>query len=227
MIDRTPPWIIGHRGVAGEALENSLPSLLRAVDQHADMIELDVQLTGDGELAVFHDWDLERLAGQTEVVEESSLERLVELFDAISTLDEVFEALPTEQPLNVELKRRHARPQAFAERLAVALSDRPRILLSSFDWRLLEAARAVLPDRPVAPLGNESGPDLLEAAARLDAWSVNCHHDLADHELIEGANRPVLVYTVNDHDQARALFDRGVAGVFTDIPGALRRELGL
>lgn len=225
MIDRDPPWIIGHRGVAAEALENSLPSLQLAVAQHADMIELDVQLTADGELVVFHDWDLERLAGRPEVIEETTRARLVELFDEISTLPGVLEALPADMPLNVELKRQSAEPEAFARSLASALGDRPRILISSFDLRLLEVVHSGLPDRRLAPLGDDSPGELLAAALRLSAWSVNCHHSLADRELVDRAARPVLAYTVNDVDQARELFDQGVAGVFTDSPGRLRREL--
>ena len=67
-----PPWIVGHRGAAGEAPENTLPSFLLAAQQGADMIELDVQLAADGELVVVHDWDLERLAGVPLVVEETA-----------------------------------------------------------------------------------------------------------------------------------------------------------
>lgn len=225
MIDRRPPWIVGHRGVAAEALENSLASLQLAVAQDADMIELDVQLTADGEIVAFHDWDLERLAGRSEAIEESTREHLVDLFPEISTLAEILGALPTEMPLNVELKRQHADAESLARALARALGERPRILLSSFDWQLLETVRAELPERPLAPLGDESAADLLAAAERLDAWSVNCHRSLADRELIEATDRPVLVYTVNDAAEARELFDRGVAGVFTDSAGLLRKNL--
>ncbi len=228
IIDRQPPWIVGHRGVAAEALENSLESLELAVAQGADMIELDVQLTQDGSLVAFHDWDLERLAGRPEVVEESSRARLAEIVPTLATLDEIVDRLPAAMPLNVELKRRNAGAPELVRALAAILGDRPRVLLSSFDWRLLEAVRRALPARPLAPIGDGSAAELLAAADRLAAWSVHCHRRLAEPALIDAARaegRPVLAYTVNDAAAARELFERGVAGVFTDAPGRLRREL--
>lgn len=228
MLDHAPPWIVGHRGVAAEALENTLESLELAVAQGADMIELDVQLTADGHLAAFHDWDLERLAGAGEVVEESSLELLIERFPRLATLPRILDALPAAMPLNVEIKRRRADARALVRALASALGGRERILLSSFDWPVLEAVRRGLPDRPLAPIGDGSAGELLEAAERLDAWSVHCHHRLAEVELIAAAadrGRPVLAYTVNEAATARELVARGVRGLFTDAPGRLRREL--
>ncbi len=54
------PLVFGHRGAAGEAPENTLPSFERAVDCGADVLELDVHATSDGIVAVIHDAELER-----------------------------------------------------------------------------------------------------------------------------------------------------------------------
>jgi glycerophosphoryl diester phosphodiesterase len=66
-----PPWIIGHRGAAGERIENTLASFRLAIEQGADWLELDVQFAADGELVVVHDWDLRRLAGSALLIERS------------------------------------------------------------------------------------------------------------------------------------------------------------
>ena len=59
-----------------------------------------------------------------------------------------------------------------------------------------------------------------------DAWSVHCSRTLVDHELMElAAARPVLTYTVNELAEAQELFALGVAGVFSDFPGRLRRQI--
>ena len=50
-----PPWIVGHRGVRGPVPENTVESLREAVEQGADMVELDLQLTAGDEVVVFHD----------------------------------------------------------------------------------------------------------------------------------------------------------------------------
>ena len=56
--------VVGHRGAAAHAPENTFPSYQRAVEMGADAIEIDVHLTADGQLAVIHDDTLERTTGQ-------------------------------------------------------------------------------------------------------------------------------------------------------------------
>ncbi len=235
---RPPPWIVGHRGAAGEAPENTLPSLLLAARQGADLVELDLQLSSDGELVACHDWDLTRLAGHPLVVEESTRAELaaVPIGDAaagepaprIPTLAEVLAAAPADLPLNLELKRERAAREDLVAALGRQLGDRRQVLISSFDWALLDLVRRALPHLPVAPLAR-SGPEALVAAAeRLAAWSLHCHRRIAGPRLLAAARqarRPVLVYTVNDAAEARRLLARGASGLFTDFPGRLRAAL--
>ncbi|MCZ6726958.1 MAG: glycerophosphodiester phosphodiesterase [Acidobacteria bacterium] len=233
------PWIVGHRGAAGEAPENSLESLLLAVEQGADMIELDLQLTADGSLVACHDWTLERMGGIELTIEETPLDALREVEISgefrtprarqfVSTLSSILALLPPEMPLNLELKRRLADPAVLAARLAEAVASRDQLLISSFDWLLLAEVRRWLPKLPLAPLGGRSANprELIATAVLLDAWSVHCSRTLVDHELMElAAARPVLTYTVNELAEAQELFALGVAGVFSDFPGRLRRQI--
>src|SRR5687768_16876385 len=57
---RPGPYVIGHRGAAGYAPENTMVSFERAIALRADAIELDVHPTSDGELVVIHDPVLDR-----------------------------------------------------------------------------------------------------------------------------------------------------------------------
>lgn len=234
-----PPWIVGHRGAAGVAPENTLESVGWALEQAVDMVEVDVQLTRDGALVCAHDWNLRRVAGRSAVVERLPLAALRELdvgggrrpgaaASRVPTLAEVLDTVPADRPLNLELKRRRAPPGRFVETLAGAIEGRRQILISSFDWDLLARIRKRLPDRPLAPNGKRWSRHLLAAADRLGAWSVHCHRRLAFPSLIaaaSGAGRPVLVFTVNDVRLARRFLAAGVSGLFTDYPGRLRREL--
>lgn len=226
------PWILGHRGAAADALENTLASFALARNQRADGIELDVQLSRDGTLFVFHDWTLERLAGERREVESSSVAELGEVrlegAERIPTLAEALAHLPPHYPLNIELKRRKASRGALAAALAGAVADRAQVLVSSFDWELLSVVRELAPDLPLAPLADHDGAALLAAGEHLSAWSLHCHRRLADRPLVErasAAGRPVLAYTVDQASEARRLLARGVAGVFTNRPGALRHEI--
>ncbi len=233
----SPPWIVGHRGAAGEAVENTLPSFRRAVADGADMVELDVQLTADGELVVLHDWDLARLAGTPWQVEETRWEDLATLQlrgrggeggGSVARLADVLDALPPAFPLDVEIKRRRAERGALCEAVLAATAGRRNLLLSSFDHELLREVRRRAPGAAVAPLASEHALEALATAQRLGAVSLHVATRLADRALLAAAQAaalPVLAFTVDDAATARALFALGVAGVFTDFPGRLRAEL--
>ena len=116
------PLLIGHRGAAGLAPENTLASFRAAADDWAvDMIELDVRLSADGACMVIHDATVDRTTDGTGDVASKTLAELQRL-DAgfrfrdadgeypfrgrdvrIPTLDEVLEALPRMR-FTVEIK---------------------------------------------------------------------------------------------------------------------------
>jgi glycerophosphoryl diester phosphodiesterase len=229
---------VAHRGAAGEAPENTLASFLLAAEQRADMVELDVQLAADGELVVVHDRDLRRLAGVPLVVEEVAAAALrphavgtVAGAPAwIPSLAEVLLALPPSLPLNLELKRWRADRDRWVDALCWTIAGRDRVLVSSFDWELLRRLRRRSPALALAPLAEREPAKLLAAGRELGATTLHCHRRLATRGLAGAARRagrPLLAYTVNPPRSARRLFDVGVAGVFTDHPGALRRALAL
>ena len=228
-----PPWIVGHRGASADAPENTLDSLRLAVEQGADMVELDLRLTADEHLVVFHDSDLERLTGASGRIEELTLAELAEHRvegAPIPSLEEVFDALPAEFPLNLELKLTYAEPKRLVAAVIEAIEDRANLLISSFQTELLAGVRALAPEVPLAPLAKRDVQQLLAAARELGAYSVHCHRKIATHALISAAASfgwPVLVYTVDDRETASELLALGASGLFSNRPGALRRELAV
>jgi len=229
----SPPWILAHRGASGEAPENTLESFLLAVEQGADVIELDLWLTRDGRLIAFHDVELRAGLQRKAPVESLTLYRFQRALRKGSgieapTLQQILRALPESQPLILDIKRRGADPKAISNTLAEALDGRHQILLSSFDWSLLAELKARLPEYRVAPIGDRKPGALLEAAIELDSFSVHCHRKLARREFLLAAakaGKPPLVYTINRPFLARNVVHRGAAGIFTDYPGRLRKSL--
>ena len=72
---RKRPAVIAHRGASAYAPENTLASFQKAIDMKADYFELDVQLTRDGSLAVFHDREISRFSvKRTSVVDMSMID---------------------------------------------------------------------------------------------------------------------------------------------------------
>jgi glycerophosphoryl diester phosphodiesterase len=244
-----PPWVVAHRGASGERLENTIDACRLAVATGAPMLEVDVQLAADDELVVFHDADLLRLGGgDRRAVEAMTSRELAAVELALvrpdqeradhspgtplrgraPTLAELLAALPPAYPLDVEIKRFTASYSRLARGVAQTLAERPNVLVSSFDWQALAFVKTLLPHLRVAPIEGRRPEAALDAAQKLDAWSLHVHRRLASAELVaaaRSAGRPLLVYTVNDGGEARALFALGVSGVFTDYPARLLREL--
>lgn len=109
------PLIIAHRGDITNAPENTIPAFQKAFELGADGIELDVRLTKDENLVVLHDRRLGRTTNGAGAVNHFSRDEIRELDagswfspefqgERIPTLDEVFESLPADFLINVEMK---------------------------------------------------------------------------------------------------------------------------
>lgn len=104
--------IIAHRGYAGEGVENTISGLVSAANAGADLIELDIQQTADGDFVVFHDRTLRRLTGKTSAVANMTLRELTAITvhengysDKITSLDAYIEmAQSLKIGLLIELK---------------------------------------------------------------------------------------------------------------------------
>ncbi|MDE0179286.1 MAG: glycerophosphodiester phosphodiesterase family protein [Gammaproteobacteria bacterium] len=220
--------IIGHRGAAGLAPENTLAGFARAVELGVDGVELDVRMAGT-ETVVIHDERVDRTTNGTGMVSELGFAVLQSL-DAgngqrIPTLGEVLELVPRHVMLNVELKGSGtARPVAgIVGDLAAGrqTADLPSLLVSSFDHEELRLFREICPGVPCAPLAGRWSDDLESAAGALDAWSVNLSLRAATEAHVRAVRswgRRCLVFTVNDPARAQSLSGIGVTGVFTDYP---------
>jgi glycerophosphoryl diester phosphodiesterase len=139
------PLVVGHRGASALETENTSAAFARARVDGADGVELDVLLCRTGEVVVFHDDDLRRLAGRPERIAELPLAELREVRvgsgQGIPTLEEALESCGPELLVNVELKAAGLPGPAIAalvegvaktlERMAVG----ERILVSSFSPR--------------------------------------------------------------------------------------------
>ena len=198
------------------------------------MVELDFQLTTDDVLVAVHDWDVEVPGARQGSVEahESGLLRgdpaARTSSDLFPTLAEVLAEIDMSMPLNLEIKRRASDPARLIEILGAAIAERTDVIVSSFDWPTLGLLRRELPDVPIAPLAKYTSEGLLDAAERMRAASIHCKQILVEPTLVTDATRngwPVLAFTVNRVEDAKSLFEQGVAGVFTDFPGRLRSSL--
>ena len=223
--------LIAHRGASRERRENTLPAFERALELHADGIELDTHATSDGVVVVHHDHVprgesmLNGLAGRPIA---SLTAREVASFrfpdgSHIPTLTEVVDLVGDRATLYVELKAR------TIEQLAIDClrGTRARYALHSFDHSAVKRVRETSPDIGTGILTSSYLLDparaLREAGAR-DYWQGS---ELVDLELVErvhAANGRVIVWTVNDPAAAAALRAGGVDGICSDDIRAVRPQ---
>lgn len=223
---------IGHRGFPRAAPENTLRSFALALDTGVDALELDVQWV-DGGLIVFHDDELDRTTSGQGRVDAARLDYLRSLDagegERIPLLEEVLDQVAERVPINIELKGPGSAGPTID--LLRARQQAPAgILLSAFDHRELEVARAAAPEYPRAALFGRLDQDPIAAASRLGAVAINVHRRSAKRPLLAAAEQAalkVLVYTVNDPGEALALRRIGVAGVFTDCADVMLDSAGL
>jgi glycerophosphoryl diester phosphodiesterase len=250
LLDPDAHPVIGHRGAAAHAPENTLPSFRRAIELGAEALELDVQLARDGAVMVFHDPTLDRT---TDAIGPIGARTRAELrtVDAgarwtadggrsfpwrgrsvgISTLDELLEEV-RDLPLIIEAKsyvvaaplarvlERHA---AQARVLVGSLVGRNLVPFAGAGWR-----RIATQAQSVALLASAivTWPWGSLPYAALAIPPVFGRLPLPIRRLARAARRrgrPLHVWTVNDEATARRLWSAGVNGLIGDDPALLLR----
>jgi glycerophosphoryl diester phosphodiesterase len=236
------PLIIAHRGYRARYPENTLAAFEAAIDAGADMIELDVLLTKDRKIVVIHDESLDRTTSGQGPVSDHTLSELKALdagdwFDSrfreerLPTLEEVLEMVAGRIPINIEIKRSayepHHPPDAIEKQIAELVARknaRENVLISSFDWRVLERL-SVLKKAPAIALLSQH-PRLgnpLEACKRLGAFSWNPSGRSLKKEHVRKMHEAgilVFPYNVNTPKDVRRVLDMDVDGLIVDDPPA-------
>jgi glycerophosphoryl diester phosphodiesterase len=226
------PKVIGHRGAAAYAPENTLASFREARRRGANWVETDIMLTADGVPIVMHDESLKRTMGIDRLVAET---RRAELPAAVPTFEEAI-ACWGELGLgcNVEIKPGAGREVETARVVVETLrrcwpAHLPEPLLSSFKDAALAAAHQAAPEFARALLIKELADDWRTRAEAVAAIGINTEGKrLTASRAVEirKAGYWLGVYTINDADVARALVGMGAQCVITDAPDVILAALG-
>jgi glycerophosphoryl diester phosphodiesterase len=229
--------IWAHRGASADAPENTLAAFSQAERQGADGIELDVHLSRDGVPVVIHDERVERTTNGRGAVADLRVRELRSLDagswfapgfakERIPLLSEVLEWAGDRIRLNLELKTLRAGEATLA---LLEMHQQCQVLISSFNHRLLRTLRDREPSLELGFLCESRFWRLaMWRAAHSGAHSFHPREDLMSASLVARAQRSGLAvypWTVDDVARTRKLLHLGVDGVFTNRPGALRREL--
>ena len=233
-----PPLVFGHRGASAIETENTVAAFTRAMADGADGVELDVQRCASGEVVVFHDGDLARLAGRSGRISETPwrLLRKVQLRGGgtIPTLDEVLAALPSPALVNIEIKCDGFLP-GICRTLVDAVADvvdradaRDRVLISSFHPGAVWYWQRLRPMVPVGLLFERSRRSSLPWPLRtsclaplLRPLALHPEDVLCSPENVafwRGQGFALNVWTVDHPQRIAGLAAMGVAGIITNNP---------
>ena len=246
--------IVAHRGASHDAPENTVAAIRLAWEQKADGSEFDVYLTRDGKIAVLHDKDTKRTAGEpNRLVAQSTLAELRALDvgrwkgeqfagEKVPTLDEMLATVPAGKKAYVEVK---CGPEIVPEldRVLKAHKLKPeQTPVISFNAQVIAAFKKARPDVPAYWLVSLTPPknkkkdfvpptaaELVKRAKELKADGLDLSAadvlDEAYAKAIKAAGLKLYVWTVNDPAVARRMVKIGVDGITTDRPAWLREQL--
>ena len=238
------PLVIAHRGGGGLAAENTLTAFRNVVDIGADGVELDARLSRDGEVVIIHDRRLDRTTNGGGHVWAYTLKELKRLDagswfgpqfngERIPTLEEVFDALPKQLLVHVDLKARGPKGLPLAVKVAQIIRRHSRwesTLVGSFNPIATMGLRSVAPQVLRGYTWSCKHP--LPLCARWFSPLVRPHwltpdRDTFTVESLEGFHRQgklVLAWALDAGSDMEQLKEIRLDAVVTDRPDVLVRQ---
>jgi glycerophosphoryl diester phosphodiesterase len=234
---QTDVRIIGHRGAAAVAPENTLASFRAAAALGVRWVEMDVSLLGDGTPVIFHDEQLDRCTDGRGKLTEVGMPYVAQLDAGLWFAAEFAgERIPTLSValqeiqrlglgLNLEIKHEGPGLEQLVEVVLATLAqewrDNDQLLLSSFNHQALRLCQLQAPHLRRGQLYETVPSTWPQELADIAAYSLHCDYlalDVALARGIKAAGYRLLCYTVN-HPQAVALhWGWGMDAIFTDDP---------
>ncbi len=222
------PLVIAHRGSSVDAYANSNEAFKLAIEQKADMIELDTHLTKDGHFIIYHDYIIKHQEKKYKI-SETNLETIKTILlpnkEPIPLLEDVLKQLLSKIKFNIEIKCLVEREE-FDALLSNVGGDNSRVLVSSFRRKVLYNLRNSDLGYSLAFLCRRLGlrtrkmvqNDFVEAInpsyKHLRKKHVNFYHK---------NNKKVYSWTVNEEKDIKSLITKRVDGIITDNPQKARQ----
>lgn len=225
-----------HRGFSGNYPENTMIAFKKAVEVGADGIELDVQLTKDGEVVIIHDETIDRTTDGSGAVSSYNYEELKK-FDAsfkfkgefginpIPTLREYFEYIKDKDIVtNIELKTGVKEYLGIEEKVWELIKEyklEDKIIISSFNHFSVLRMKKIAPNLKYGLL---SETWIINAGKYTEEVGVQCYHPYFPNmtkeivEEIKSHNIEINTFTVNEEKDIRDMIDKGIDIIIGNYP---------
>lgn len=230
--------ITAHRGASKEAPENTLAAFSRAIDDMADYIELDVQMTSDGYIVVMHDTSAYRTTGVLKNISDMTYEEVRSLDagywfsekykgEKVPSFEEVLKLAKGKVKLNVEIKS-SSESETVAKKVVKLIqkySMQDECVITSFDYDALIAVKNIDKDIQTGYILSVAYGKFYENDG-VDFFSVNASF-LTKRivDAIHNTGKQVYAWTVNNDTSIKNLANKGIDNIITDVPVTAREVI--
>ena len=200
-----------------------------AIDDGADGFECDVRITKDNQLLLWHDADMQRVAGSAARIADSTLSDIKDYYPEAMTLEEML-ILARDNKKELAIETKHPVPTGSAvERKVVELLAQEKsvadIHIMSFSWLALEKVRMISPKQSTVALLHDRFSFAMRRFTSAGSIGPGISTLRSNPHLLEDP-RNLFVWTVDDADDMRFCANNGVDVLITNNPSNARSVLG-
>jgi len=213
--------IIGHRGAAGLAPENTLNAFFKGLEYGVNELECDLRVTKDNVVVLSHDEALHDPDGNNVVIKDSTYEELAMHQSDILTLKELLDQIGGKVTLDLEVKPDvEVKPIIKVLKPYLGKISPDLIKLASFDQSVLLKLHEAFPELATIVLESWSSVRARRRAKELDTKYLAMNQKYLWSVYIKATSRryKLYAYTLNDPVKAKKWAGYGLYGVVTDYP---------
>jgi len=241
--------VIGHRGAAGLAPENTRSSIKSALEYNPNRIEIDVQQTLDSVIVLMHDTTLDRTSNGSGFIKNKTFSE-ISLLDVgswfsdnfknekIPTLENALDLINGKCQLIIEIKKGDEYYPNIEKNILDIIKRKGAenwVIIHSFDYNILERVHKLNPNISLQKLffgnfkftsyifSNKIENIDIDNYPYIKEYSLNYY--FANRKIIDflkSNGKKVNVWTVNDSTKANELISIGVDGIITDNPNLMK-----
>ena len=221
--------IYAHRGSSIAHPELTMAAYKAAVDEGADGFECDVRITKDNQLVLWHDADMQRVAGNPARIADSTLKEIKSHYQQAITLDELL-ILARDNKKELAIETKHPVPSGSAvEKGVMELLSQEKLVadihVMSFSWLALENVRKINPEQKTVALLHDTFSFAMRRFTSAQAIGPGITAFRKKPHLNQDP-RNLFIWTVDDADDMRFCADNGVDVLITNTPSYARSVLG-
>ena len=221
--------IYAHRGSSITHPELTMAAYQAAIDEGADGFECDVRVTKDNQLVLWHDADMQRVAGNPARIADSTLKEIKSHYPQAITLDELL-ILARDNKKELAIETKHPVPSGSAvEKGVMELLSQEKLVadihVMSFSWLALENVRKINPEQKTVALLHDTFSFAMRRFTSAQAIGPGITAFRKKPHLNQDP-RNLFIWTVDDADDMRFCAGNGVDVLITNTPSYARSVLG-